>query len=365
MPKKNSKGFSDADSIISAKDFSNRLLKWFDQHGRHDLPWQHPRTLYRVWISEIMLQQTQVTTVIPYFERFLKRFSNIDELAVASEDEVLHYWSGLGYYARARNLHRAARTIEDNFQGKFPDDIDQVITLPGIGRSTAGAILSQALDQRHPILDGNVKRVLARLHAISEPVNSTIEKQLWKLADQYTPSTRNADYTQAIMDFGATLCTRHNPDCQSCPFRTDCLAFQQNMTDQIPVSKKRKAIPVKETGMLAITNNRGELLLIKRPPSGIWGGLWSLPEFCLDQLDETTIEVNSHIYINTSELNYQSSFTHTFSHFKLHAKIYTAEIDNELNLIMDSSSMLWYKQDEKSAIGIPKPINDYLRCPHE
>ncbi|UCE89183.1 MAG: A/G-specific adenine glycosylase, partial [Pseudomonadota bacterium] len=207
---------------------SQQLLAWFDAHGRHDLPWQHPRTPYRVWVSEIMLQQTQVTTVIPYFERFMARFPNVTALADASLDEVLHQWTGLGYYARARNLHKAAGAMRDHHGGEFPVDFEQVLALPGIGRSTAGAILAQSHDQRHAILDGNVKRVLTRLHAIDGwPGQTTVEKQLWVLAERYTPAARCADYTQAIMDLGATVCRRSRPACEACPVSDDCVARRE------------------------------------------------------------------------------------------------------------------------------------------
>ncbi|MGB5257277.1 MAG: A/G-specific adenine glycosylase, partial [Woeseiaceae bacterium] len=258
--------------------FSDRLLTWFDEHGRKDLPWQQRRDPYPIWISEIMLQQTQVQTVIPYFERFMQRFASIDALASADQDDVLHHWSGLGYYARARNLHRAARMIVSEHGGVFPDDIDAVTELPGIGRSTAGAILSLSRDQRHPILDGNVKRVLTRHAAIEGwPGKTAVLKALWALADRHTPDDRVAAYTQAIMDLGATLCTRSSPAGARCPVMGDCTAYAPDTVTLYPGRKPKKEKPLRTTTML-IARTEARVYLERRPEAGIWGGLWSLPE---------------------------------------------------------------------------------------
>jgi len=257
---------------------ADTLLAWFDTHGRHDLPWQHPRTPYRVWISEIMLQQTQVSTVVPYFERFLQRFPDVHSLAAAAQDDVLALWSGLGYYARARNLHRAAQHIVERHDGKFPTTLEAWLALPGIGRSTAGAILAQAFEQRQPILDGNVRRVLARYHAIDGwPGDRAVQDQLWKRAEAATPHRRIADYTQAIMDLGATVCTR-TPRCNQCPLSTGCGAHRLGRTADFPGRRPRKTLPVRLTAMLVLRDENGRILLVRRPPTGIWGGLWSLPE---------------------------------------------------------------------------------------
>jgi len=275
------------------KTFAIHLLKWYRQHGRHDLPWQKNKSLYSVWVSEIMLQQTQVVTVIPYYQNFMQRFPDIASLAAATQDEALRYWAGLGYYSRARNLHKAAALIVESHQGVFPVTYDEVLALPGIGPSTAGAILAQATGQRHAILDGNVKRVLARYQAIEGwPGQKTVEKQLWKYAESFTPESNVADYTQAIMDLGATLCARSSPKCDACPLVTDCKAFQLNRTAELPTKKPKKAIPVKQKRFLIIRNKRGEMLMEKRPPSGIWGGLWSLPELTMDEAVDVAVKRN-------------------------------------------------------------------------
>lgn len=259
--------------------FRNRLLAWYDRHGRQDLPWKRVRDPYHVWVSEIMLQQTQVTTVIPYFERFIARFPNVAALAHADINEVLHQWSGLGYYARARYLHQAAGEIMARHHGVFPADLDAVRALPGIGRTTAAAILALAFDQRHAILDGNVKRVLTRYHAIAGPLMARdTEAFLWDLADTYTPSRRTADYTQAIMDLGATLCRRTEPACEDCPVRYGCRARRAGNPHAYPVTTPRKRVPTKRVHMLIIRDSAGQVLLLRRPPAGIWGGLWGFPE---------------------------------------------------------------------------------------
>ncbi|MEM1440588.1 MAG: A/G-specific adenine glycosylase, partial [Pseudomonadota bacterium] len=222
-------------------DFAARVLDWFEHHGRKDLPWQHDRSRYRVWVSEVMLQQTQVATVIGYFERFMARFPDVVTLADAPTDDVLALWSGLGYYARARNLHAAAQQVRDRHGGAFPGDFDAVVALPGVGRSTAGAILSLADDARHAILDGNVKRVLARHETIEGwPGRTAVLKALWQAAEQFTPDTRVADYTQAMMDLGATLCTRRAPGCEACPVRTTCRARAEGRIDELPGRKPRR-----------------------------------------------------------------------------------------------------------------------------
>ena len=301
---------------MTSADFSGRLLEWFARHGRTDLPWQVDPTPYRVWISEIMLQQTQVATVIPYYQRFMARFPDLSTLAGASLDQVLQHWSGLGYYARARNLHEAARVVAERFQGRFPGRLEDVMALPGIGRSTAGAILSLACGQRHPILDGNVKRVLARFHAVDGwPGQASVLKRLWALAEEYTPVTRVAAYSQAIMDLGATLCTRSRPACGQCPLAADCEARAAGRQRDYPAARPRKALPLRRTRMMLLSNAAGEILLEQRPPAGIWGGLWSFPEIAHGQpLDAWCRE---HMGLGVRVIEEWPCVQHTFSHFHL------------------------------------------------
>jgi A/G-specific adenine glycosylase len=258
--------------------FSKRLVRWFGRQGRHDLPWQHPRTPYRVWLSEVMLQQTQVATVIPYFERFVARFPDIHALAAAPLDDVLAHWAGLGYYARARNLHRAAREIVAGHGGAFPRDFDAALALPGVGRSTARAILAQAFGQRHAILDGNARRVFARHAGIRGwPGAPSVAAKLWRAAEERLPRTRLVDYTQALMDLGATLCTARAPACARCPVAGDCVALRRGLIERLPAPRPRRQRPTRAARLLLIENRRGELLLERRPERGIWGGLWCPP----------------------------------------------------------------------------------------
>ena len=254
-------------------DFARRLLAWHAEHGRHTLPWQRDPTPYRVWVSEIMLQQTQVSTVVPYFERFMARFPKVAILAAAPLDEVLHHWSGLGYYARARNLHRAAEILAGTYGGEFPATLEEVIALPGIGRSTAGAILALSRGLRHPILDGNVKRVLARGFAVEGwPDAPHVQKTLWALAETLTPLEGVAAYTQAIMDLGATLCTRSRPACERCPVATLCVARQLSKVENYPAPRPRKPLPERRTRFMVLRDPAGRWLLERRPARGIWGG---------------------------------------------------------------------------------------------
>ena len=268
----------DSSSTV-AQNFAEAVIDWFEIHGRHDLPWQVDPSPYRVWISEIMLQQTRVGTVIPYFRRFMTRFPDVSVLAAADIDQVLHLWTGLGYYARARNLHKAARTIVEEHGGGFPDTVEELTRLSGIGPSTAGAILALAHGRRAPILDGNVKRVLARCYAVEGfPGNSKTRSELWTLAEELTPSKRVAAYTQGMMDLGATLCTRSNPDCPQCPLYDRCLARQRGEIDRFPGKRPAKTLPVRSVTMFILQDREGRVLLEKRPPNGIWGSLYSLPQ---------------------------------------------------------------------------------------
>ncbi len=333
--------------------FSTRLLAWFDHHGRHDLPWQREPTPYRVWLSEVMLQQTQVATVIPYYQRFTARFTNVVSLADAHEDEVLALWSGLGYYSRARNLHQAARLVRDEHGGRFPECFDEVVALPGVGRSTAGAILAIACGHHHPILDGNVKRVLSRYHAVEGwPGRREVEQRLWQLAGEHTPKQRAADYTQAIMDLGATLCTRSRPECGRCPMRSDCEAHRLQRIADFPGKKPRKALPVKSVVMPVLINHEGEVLLQKRPPSGIWGGLWSLPEFESDAELSAWCESN---FTGCGQAELLAEIKHTFSHFHLMIQPRRLRLQGEATRVAEGNTE-WFPLSRLHALGLPAPV---------
>jgi len=332
--------------------FANRLLTWYQQHGRHDLPWQQNKSLYSVWVSEVMLQQTQVATVIPYYQNFMQRFPDIAALATVSQDEALRYWAGLGYYSRARNLHKAAAIIVESHQGEFPVSYDEVLALPGIGPSTAGAVLAQATGQRHAILDGNVKRVLTRYQGIEGwPGLKPIEKQLWEFAELYTPENNVADYTQAIMDMGATLCTRSSPKCYECPLKTGCQAYQQNRVAELPTRKPKKAIPVRQKRFLIIRNKQGAMLMEKRPPSGIWGGLWSLPELSMDEIVDETVARNWQLVVNN--FNDLPAFRHTFSHFHLDITPCEVVIKTVSGAIADDERYQWHADITQLALAAP------------
>ena len=338
----------------------HRLLAWFDRHGRKNLPWQKSRNPYRLWVSEIMLQQTQVATVIPYYERFLKRFPDIATLARAKLDSVLHHWTGLGYYARARNLKKAAEKILREHNGRFPRDIEQVADLPGIGRSTAGAILAFAFGQRHPILDGNVKRVLTRLHAIETPVNAReTEQRLWELAERYTPKVRVADYTQAIMDLGATCCTPRKPQCPRCPLARDCAALALGAPESFPVRRAGKKLPVRKTAMLMIHDARGRVLLTQRPPSGLWGGLWGFPE---TNPEGSLIEaVNRELGLRITTATPWPTIEHSFSHYKLQIVPIPAYLAGGTARVMENAPTLWYNAAKPAALGLAAPVKRLLQ----
>lgn len=349
-------------TYLSPTTFQKMLLTWFDKHGRKDLPWQQNKTPYRVWVSEIMLQQTQVTTVIPYFLRFMTRFPNIQTLARAEEDEVLHLWTGLGYYSRARNLHRTAKIICQEYSGAFPQTLDALVTLPGIGQSTAGAILTLAMQQKATILDGNVKRVLTRLHGITQwPGEKAVLEQLWQIATRLTPNKRVDDYTQAIMDMGATLCVRGQPLCPQCPFAKHCLAHRQGIEKSIPQAKPRKTLPVREATML-ILQHQQHVLLQKRPQTGIWGGLWSLPELS-GTLSEKTIQAacKAQFKLTPKHISLQDSFRHTFSHFHLDILPAVITLRTRPAKIIDSEEQIWYNLQQSQTVGLPAPVKKLLR----
>lgn len=332
--------------------FSQNLLSWFDQFGRKDLPWQHPAAAYRVWVSEIMLQQTQVVTVIPYFNKFIRQYPDIQALANAPLDEVLSHWAGLGYYARARNLHKTAGII--NQAGKFPDSLDDLVALPGIGASTAGAILSIAFGKRQAILDGNVRRVLARFQAISGWTGETqVNKQLWSISAQYTPEIRVADYTQAIMDLGATICTRSKPRCTECPLQVDCMALEQQCVNELPTPKPRKKIPVKQSVFIIAINEDQQIFLEKRAPTGIWGGLWSVPELAHHSELEAWLLKQTMVVTNKQALAMRR---HTFSHYHLDYQPIVLNISHTVNNILKAESALWYKHRQTKNIALPAPV---------
>jgi A/G-specific adenine glycosylase len=341
-------------------DFQQAVLDWFEIHGRKDLPWQEDPTPYRVWVSEIMLQQTQVSVVISYYARFMQRFPDIETLASASQDEVLAHWAGLGYYSRARNLHRAAQLLVERHDGLFPETIEAIEALPGIGRSTAGAILSLSKDLPHPILDGNVKRVLARYFAIDGwPGTGGVLKLLWHLSEQLTPVERVAHYNQAMMDLGATLCTRSKPGCQRCPLQSGCEAFVQGRQTDFPGRKPKKKLPEKATRMLLIRNSDGEILLEKRPQSGIWAGLWSFPEQDPEKpVDEGCRQLVGDEPVASTAL---PSRRHTFSHYHLDIHPELVSINNPARGVMDSDRHVWYKPGQIKRLGVAAPVARLLR----
>jgi A/G-specific adenine glycosylase len=335
---------------------ASRLLAWHVKAGRHDLPWQRDRNAYRVWVSEVMLQQTQVGTVIPYFERFMRRFPDVLALADAPDDEVLHLWTGLGYYARARNLLRAARVVRDAYGGEFPRTIEAVVELPGIGRSTAGAILALSDDQRHPILDGNVKRMLARYYAIEgAPDDAATIAGLWEVAESNTPAKGVATYTQAIMDLGATVCTRGQPRCGACPLERDCLAHRSGRETAFPAPKARRAERKQKHAVMVVAKRAGKVLLVQRPPSGIWGGLWCLPEFGDRESAAAFVTHELGVVGATHSL---PDIEHSFTHFDLVITPIVARCRGVSSVRDDGT--LWYDLEEPARVGLPAPIQKLL-----
>ncbi len=329
--------------MISPRSFASKMLKFYDQMGRKDLPWQQNKTAYSVWVSEIMLQQTQVKTVIPYYLKFLKSFPNVQALASADVDQVLQHWAGLGYYSRARNLHQCAKMVVDQYQGEFPRTLDQIIKLPGIGESTGGAILSLAYGLPEAILDGNVKRVLARVFLVEGWYGvSSVSKTLWQLSRQYTPKTRTGDFNQAMMDLGASLCSRNQPVCSECPLKKSCLAHLQDKTAEFPHRKPKKKIPTKQATMLLQLNDAGQILLIKRPPTGIWGGLWSLPELATE----------------SKQMKHIDDFKHTFSHYHLEVKVVSGKPKKQA--VEENSNTAWHNIEQLQSLALPTPINKFL-----
>ena len=355
--------------------FAQAVLTWYDKFGRKHLPWQQNKTLYGVWLSEVMLQQTQVATVIPYFERFVKTFPNLTALADAPLDEVLHLWTGLGYYARARNLHKAAQVMRDQYSGKFPTEFEQVLALPGVGRSTAGAILSSCLNAPYAILDGNVKRVLSRYFAVNGwPGEKKTEDRLWQLTGEVTPNTQVADFNQAMMDLGAMVCTRSKPKCGLCPLQSNCRANAEQNWQAYPGKKTKKALPERESYFLLLEKD-GKVALEQRENAGLWGGLYCFPQFADKQ------ELLAYLASNGIQ-QYQewTAFRHTFSHF--HLDIYpiyarfddqtnpedvdrsdwkkVAEKQNQYQSALLSAVKYWYDPQNPDPIGLATPVKNLL-----
>jgi len=349
--------------------FYQPILDWHQQHGRSGLPWQQEISPYRVWISEIMLQQTRVDTVIPYFLNFIQQFPTLPALAATTEDDVLHHWTGLGYYNRARNMRRAAQQVMESHDGELPETLDELIALPGIGRSTAGAILSIAMKQRAAILDGNVKRVLARFHRVEGwPGTAATQKKLWTMAEHYTPPepvTTNAKplagrYSQAMMDLGATLCTRAKPQCSLCPVSSHCEAFNNDAVSLFPQPQPKKKIPLREVQLLLLSNPNGEILLDKRPAVGVWPGLWSLPELPLESVVDDYCQ--KRFGVSPTNEKAGQSFTHIFSHFKLIIHPVWANVTPVSSQVMESDKSFWYNHSHPvKQAGLPAPVKKLLQ----
>ncbi len=345
-------------------DFAARLIAWQGTHGRHDLPWQGADA-YRVWLSEIMLQQTQVVTVIPYFERFVASFPDIAALAVATEEQVLAHWSGLGYYARGRNLHKTARIIAAKHRGEFPREFAQILDLPGIGRSTAAAICALAYHERRAILDGNVRRVLARHCGIEGWAGEKrVEEQLWQRAEALLPQRDVAVYTQALMDMGATVCTRSKPQCAACPVRADCIALHTHRLAVLPTPRPRKAVPEKYSTFLLLMHGN-DILLEKRPASGIWGGLWCPPQFDDEQAAMAAVQSDGYHCARPDPSGRLiprdiSPFTHTFTHFKLHITPLLIRVAGKPQRAQQAGGM-WLSVEDALQAAIPAPVRRLLR----
>lgn len=360
------------ENIIEPADFAPRLIAWQRTHGRHDLPWQRSRDPYRIWLSEIMLQQTQVCTVIPYYSRFLARFPHVHALAAAAADDVMALWSGLGYYTRARNLHRCAQVVVAQHDGAFPQTVEALALLPGIGRSTAAAIAAFSFGVRSPILDGNVKRVLARIFGIDGfPGDRRVEAAMWRLAESLLPASDAGDdvprtaapvepivaYTQGLMDLGATLCVRGRPDCARCPFAHGCVANLTGRQRELPVARPKKVVPTRRTMMLVL-RCADHVLLEKRPPTGIWGGLWSLPEAPNVEGLATRAARLGGAPVTLAPL---APFAHTFTHFRLEIEPRLAQVVGEPhNAAVADADTAWVRLDAIDGYGLPSPVRKLL-----
>lgn len=342
--------------------FSAAVIDWQKQHGRHALPWQNTRDAYRIWLSEIMLQQTQVTAVLPYYQKFLTRFPTVESLAGASSEAVMALWSGLGYYTRARNLLRCAQCVTEQYDGRFPEDPELLAGLPGIGRSTAAAIAAFAYGKRAAILDGNVKRVFARVFGVDGyPGAKAVEDQLWRRAVALLPLADMESYTQGLMDLGATLCVRGKPACDRCPLAQRCVALATGRTSELPVRKPKKAVPEKETMMLVITE-ADDVLLQQRPDSGIWGGLLSLPELPLspDALAfDKAVTAAVKPFGMIAACRQLHPFSHVFTHFKLHISPYQIMLKQRRELV-SASNYVWYPIAELTEAPLPAPVKKLL-----
>lgn len=341
--------------MASSFRFAAAVLRWFDHHGRKHLPWQQDVTPYRVWVSEVMLQQTQVSTVIPYFEAFMAAFPDVVALAQAPRDRVLQHWTGLGYYSRARHLHAAAGLVVREYGGQFPADLAQLAALPGVGRSTAGAILALGHGQRAAILDGNVKRVLARFHGVAGwPGDTAVAKVLWQHAEHHTPRQRCADYTQAMMDLGALVCTRSKPRCTACPLQSACVARREDAVMQYPGRKATKPLPVREVQWLLLRNPAGDVLLQQRPPVGLWGGLWGFPE--QETAGGTVAWRRASTYRGLTVVSAEAwpVLRHTFSHFHLDIQPVLLSVKGRVQRA-GLPPMQWVAPGEPPAIGLAAP----------
>lgn len=349
-------------SPTPAATLASRLLAWHECHGRHDLPWQHPASPYRVWVSEIMLQQTRVATVIPYFQRFMEHFPTVEALAAAELDEVLHLWTGLGYYNRARNLHKTAGLLVNQHGGNFPGSAAELARLPGIGPSTAGAIASLALGQRAPILDGNVKRVLARLHRIAGwPGRRAVERQLWHWAEHHTPRRRVAEYTQAIMDLGATVCTPRQPDCGRCPLHALCAAHRAGDPLNYPGRRPRRSLPLQATRLIMLQAGDGRVLLERRLQPGVWQQLYSFPELAAEPPLEAALEQwCQERRIPLQGFKTLPGFRHVFSHYQLDIQPIHCITQARSTALMTGPDPLWYNLDEPATIGLAAPVQALL-----
>jgi A/G-specific adenine glycosylase len=337
-------------------DFALRLIAWQRRHGRHDLPWQRGADAYAVWVSEIMLQQTQVDTVIPYYRRFLDRFPDLPALAGARLEEVLALWSGLGYYARARNLHAAARRVVERHGGVFPRRFEDILELPGVGRSTAAAIAALAHGERQAILDGNVRRVLCRLFGVEGwPGDKAVEDRLWRLAESLLPERDVGVYTQGLMDLGATLCTRNRPRCEVCPFAADCVAARAGRQSELPSPRPRKALPKRTTAMLILCHGR-EVLLERRPPAGIWGGLWSLPECAAD---EDVLQAAGRLGCRSDAARALPTLRHSFTHFRLEIRPWLLSVQRHSG-VTEAGGRLWVGFEEAMRAAVPTPVRRLL-----
>ncbi len=337
------------------KSFARRIVEWQRTHGRHALPWQGANP-YRVWLSEIMLQQTQVATVVPYYQRFVASFPDIRALAAASEDDVLAHWSGLGYYARGRNLHHAAKIVVEHHGGLFPREFEAILELPGIGRSTAGAICALAYHERRAILDGNVKRVLARYRGIGGwSGDKSVEETLWQQAESLLPRRDVAAYTQGLMDLGASICSRSKPECGACPVRGDCVAHTSGRVGEFPAARPRRNLPERHACLLLVVRDN-EILLEKRPLGGIWGGLWSLPQFDREAVALKWCAQHDMPVVRHTAM---PKFVHTFTHFRLHIAPVRADLARRA-ASPTTPGLKWLGIDAALGAAIPKPVRGLL-----